>query len=169
MKRRDFLKSSSVAGAAAVSSWATGGALAQEVSPREFYELRTYEMQTGNRRAVLNEFLEKAFIPALNRLGSKPVGVFSVVSGSNGLNLFVLVPHASLESFLTAPAGLAADPEYPESRGAVSRQHHRRPCLHALRVDAVVGVQEPAQSAGPRRDGRQFAAHLRIAHLREPQ
>ena len=112
MRRRDFLKSSSVAGAAAVSSWAGGGALAQEVSAREFYELRTYEMQTGNRRAVLNEYLEQAFIPALNRLGSKPVGVFSVVSGSNGLNLFVLVPHASLDGFLTAPARLAADPAY---------------------------------------------------------
>jgi len=69
-------------------------------------------MQTGNRRAVLNDYLENAFIPALNRLGSKPVGVFPVVAGSNGLNLYVLVPHASLEAFLTAPARLAADPEY---------------------------------------------------------
>ena len=104
MKRREFLTTSSLAGGAVLSSWAGGEALAQEASSREFYELRTYEMQTGNRKAVLNDYLEKAFIPALNRLGSRPVGVFTVVSGSNALNLFVLVPHASLESFLAAPA-----------------------------------------------------------------
>ena len=78
--------------------------MAQPTSAREFYELRTYEMQTGDRKAVLNGYLEKAFIPALNRLGSRPVGVFSVVSGSNGLNLYVLVPHASVEAFLASLA-----------------------------------------------------------------
>ncbi|MFO7692821.1 MAG: NIPSNAP family protein [Vicinamibacterales bacterium] len=112
MKRRDFLKTSSMAGGAVLSSWGAREALAQDASSREFYELRTYEMQTGNRRAVLNEYLEKAFIPALNRLGSRPVGVFSVVAGSNALNLFVLVPHASLESVLAGHGKLAADPEY---------------------------------------------------------
>ena len=44
MKRRDFMKTSSIAGGAVLSSWAGGGALAQEASSREFYELRTYEM-----------------------------------------------------------------------------------------------------------------------------
>ena len=74
MKRREFLKTSSLAGGAALSMWPGRRAIAQS-APREFYELRTYEMQTGNRKAVLNEYLEKAFIPALNRLGSRPVGV----------------------------------------------------------------------------------------------
>ena len=115
MKRRDFLKTSSVAGGALFSPWAGGEALAQDASSREFYELRTYQTQTGNRKAVLNEYLEKAFIPALNRLGSRPVGVFSVVSGSNALNLFVLVPHASLEGFLASHGRLAADAEYQKA------------------------------------------------------
>jgi hypothetical protein len=111
MKRRDFLKTSSIVGGAALSSWVGGNALAQDVS-REFYELRTYEMQTGNRKTVLNEYLEKACIPAWNRLGVKPVGVFTVVSGSNALNLFVLIPYPSLEHFLSAPARMAADADY---------------------------------------------------------
>jgi hypothetical protein len=114
MKRRDFLKTSSIAGGAVLSSLAGSDVLSQE-PPREFYELRTYEMQTGNRKAVLNDYLEKACIPALNRLGNKPVGVFTVLSGSNALNLFVLVPHPSLESFLAAPARLAADAEYQKA------------------------------------------------------
>jgi hypothetical protein len=115
MKRREFLRTSSLAGGAVLSSCTGAEALAQEASSREFYELRTYEMQTGNRKAVLHDYLEKACIPALNRLGSRPVGVFTVVSGSNALNLFVLVPHASLESFLAAHGKLVADAEYQKA------------------------------------------------------
>jgi hypothetical protein len=54
----------------------------------------------------------------MNRLGSRPIGAFTVVSGSNALNLFVLVPHPSLESFLAAPAKLAGDAEYQKAGAA---------------------------------------------------
>jgi hypothetical protein len=111
MKRRDFLKQSSLAGGALVSGAAGGPG-------REFYELRVYEMQTGNRKAVLNDYLEKAYLPALNRLGSAPVGVFTVVSGANALCLYVLVPYPSLEAFVAAPAALAADAEYQKAGAA---------------------------------------------------
>jgi hypothetical protein len=114
MKRRDFLKTSSIAGGAVLASLGGREALAQDPS-REFYELRTYEMQTGNRKAVLNDYLEKAYIPALNRLGSTPVGVFAVVSGSNALNLFVLTPYPTLDRFLSAQGTLAADAEYQKA------------------------------------------------------
>ncbi len=114
MKRRDFLKTSSVAGTAALSGLAPRAAFSQP-DQREFYELRTYEMQTGNRKAVLNDYLSKAAIPAWNRLGIKPVGVFNVVSGSNALMLYVLIPYPDLQTFLSAPARLAADAEYQKS------------------------------------------------------
>ncbi len=117
MERRQFLITSSMAGGAVLSSWAGGNALAQD-SSREFYELRTYEMPTGNRKAVLHEYLDKACLPAMNRVGIKPVGVFTVVAGSNALNLFVLIPYPSLEQFLSAPARLAADAEYQKAAAA---------------------------------------------------
>ncbi len=114
MKRREFLKTSSVAGTAALSGWSATQASAQP-GQQEFYELRVYEMQTGNRKTVLNDYLSKAAIPGWNRLGIKPVGVFSVVSGNNALMLYVLIPYPSLEAFLTAPAKLAEDAEYRQA------------------------------------------------------
>ncbi len=111
MKRREFVKTSSLAGAAAVTLLSGSKAVAQQAG-REFYELRTYEMQTGNRKTVLNDYLAKAAIPAWNRLGIKPVGVFSVLSGNNALMLYVLIPYPSLEAFQAAPAKLAADAAY---------------------------------------------------------
>jgi hypothetical protein len=118
MKRREFIRTSSLAGGAVLSSWAAGEALAQGAGAREFYELRIYEMPTGNRKAVLNEYLEKAYIPAMNRLGSAPVGVFQVVSGSNALNLFVLTPYPDLGALTAAPSKLAADAEYQKAAAA---------------------------------------------------
>jgi len=117
MKRRDFLRASSVAGSAALALGLEGRADAQTAS-REYYELRTYEMQTGNRKTVLNDYLEKACIPALNRLGSAPVGVFNVVSGANALLLYVLIPFPTLDAFASAPAALAADPVYQKAAAA---------------------------------------------------
>lgn len=118
MKRREFLKSSSLAGGAVLSSWASGEALAQDAGARECYELRVYEMPTGNRKAVLNEYLEKAYLPAMNRLGCRPIGVFAVVSGSNALNLFVLTPYPDLAAFGAAPSKLAADADYQKAAAA---------------------------------------------------
>lgn len=111
MKRRDFLKHSSLAGGLALASL-PGGRLEAQGGAREFYELRVYDMQTGNRKAVLHDYLEKAWLPALNRLGIKPVGVFTVVSGAASMGLYVLVPHPDLQSFLTTPDRLAEDGEY---------------------------------------------------------
>jgi hypothetical protein len=114
MKRREFLKTSSLTGAAALSLRSGRESFAQQAQ-REYYELRTYEMPTGNRKNVLNDYLSKAALPAWNRLGIKPVGVFNVVSGSNALMLYVLIPYPDLETFQSAPAKLAADSEYQKT------------------------------------------------------
>jgi len=112
MKRRTFLKTSSLAGAAVLSGGSSLASMAAPAAGREFYELRVYEMPTGNRKAALNDYLEKAAIPAWNRLGISPVGVFNVVSGANALLLHVLIPYPDLEAFLATPAKLAADAAY---------------------------------------------------------
>ncbi len=114
MKRRAFLKTSALAGAAAAAMRPGSQAAAQQTQ-REFYELRTYEMQTGNRKNVLNDYLSNAAVPAWNRLGIKPVGVFNVMSGSNALMLYVLIPYPNLEAFLAAPGKMAADTGYQKA------------------------------------------------------
>ncbi len=114
MKRREFLTSSSLAGAGVLSA-ISGVDLRAEGQRQEYYELRVYEMPTGNRKALLNDYLSKAAIPAWNRAGIKPVGVFNVVSGANALLLYVLIPHPDLDSFQAVPARLSADAEYQKA------------------------------------------------------
>ena len=121
MKRRDFLAGSALAATAT----AAVSASAQEAGfggggqgGREYYELRTYKLTSrsaGGRR--LNAFLRDAAIPAWNRMGIGPVGVFSGVFGGEWLDLQVLLPHPSIDSVANATAGLLDDEEFTEAAG----------------------------------------------------
>jgi hypothetical protein len=74
MKRRDFMAASALAGLAPL-----GKLVAEECGSgeaRDIYELRTYHLDSEKQRAGLDTFLNDAAIPALNRIGIKPVGVF---------------------------------------------------------------------------------------------
>jgi len=175
MKRRDFLKSTSLAGGAVLAGL-PGGGLAAEAPAREFYEWRTYEMQTGNRKAVLHDYLEKAYVPALNRLGAKPVGVFAVVSGANELNLYVLTPHPTIESLVSVPAKLADDAEYrkaaaPYLSAAIENPAYVRYETTLLRAFPLVPrLRVPAETAGnkPRiLEVRVYESHSEAAAIKK--
>ena len=111
MKRRDFLASS----LAASATLATGGAAnAQENKPaaRDYYELRFYQLTNASKLKLMHSYLREAAIPALNRIGIKPVGVFNTVVGPISPSLHVLLPHRSMESVATLEERLRADAEY---------------------------------------------------------
>jgi len=88
---------------------------------REVYELRKYRLKDAASHDLLDAYLEKAAIPAWNRLGCKPIGVFgqmerkgklAATEAVEPLSVFVLIPYSSLEAFGGAAARLEADAEY---------------------------------------------------------
>jgi hypothetical protein len=92
---------------------AGGGAGAQTpaAAAPEFYVWRQYILKTGTQPRRLAEFLQAA-IPALNRLGHSPIGVFEVVFGLPTPSVFVLTPSTSLDHMLAIEAGLEKDAEF---------------------------------------------------------
>jgi len=111
MERRAFLAKSCVAGVASLGGGVLG---AQTVagavtSTREYYELARYEIETEQQKAGFDAFLSEAAIPALNRLGIKPVGVFYPEEGISPI--YVLLPHPSIVSFVTYIERLSEDQE----------------------------------------------------------
>jgi NIPSNAP len=113
MDRRGFL------GGSFAASWLLGapgvrGAEAAETgggASREYYELRTYRLRIGPQKKALDDFLRDAALPAWNRLGITPVGVFDTMLGPDAPSVHVLLTYKSLDSFASAPARLEADPE----------------------------------------------------------
>jgi hypothetical protein len=115
MKRREFIKGSLAASAVAGVSTLSHAAEKGQTTDRDYYELRAYRFKAGAKHDLLDSYLEKAAIPAWNRLGIKSVGVFTEMEPKDGPAVWVLVPHASLESFSTAWSRLNADAEYQKA------------------------------------------------------
>lgn len=113
MKRRSFLKKSITAVAlAGVGPAQFASAAETKTSGREYYELRAYRLQAASDHSLLDGYLEKAAIPALNRLGIKSVGVFTEVEPKESAAVYMLIPYSSLDTFATAAARLNDDSEY---------------------------------------------------------
>ena len=98
----------------------------------EFYVWRQYILKAGTQPRRLAEFLQAA-IPALNRLGHSPVGVFEVVFGVPSPTVFVLTPSSSLDALISIEGRLEKDAEF--MKGAT-------PYLDAAAADPVYVRQE---------------------------
>jgi len=114
MKRRDFL-TTGTAGLAALT--ATAAFAAEGQSKQELIEFRKYTVKDADKLAGLVAILDKALVPALNRQGLKPVGVFTPFPQNDNqrkfaLNVFVVFPHKTAESFISVNDKLLADSVY---------------------------------------------------------
>ena len=79
MNRRDFLASSiAAAGASAMGSDASAQSSSKPMP--QYYELRQYQLRTTMRQDFA-DYLKVVSVPALNRAGISPVGVFTVAVG----------------------------------------------------------------------------------------
>ena len=83
-----------------------------EAKGREFYQLRHYLLSSGPQRKLCDDFFRNALVPALNRLGITPVGVFAVSIGSGNSAFYVLMPSASAETLAVVETHLAQDSAY---------------------------------------------------------
>ena len=118
MKRRDFVTTSlaaaSVLSLGQVPIWAQKEEKEEneQAMTQEFYELRIYTLKPDSEATALHDFLREAAIPALNRLGSQPVGAFSPRDAGDAPLLYVLIPHASLQDSANLTERLADDDEF---------------------------------------------------------
>jgi hypothetical protein len=108
MNRRDFIAASGALGLGLpASQLPIPGQSVQ--SDQQLLEWMSYSLHVGARRNLVSEFYRDVAIPALNRIGIGPVGVFSVRYGQNQPTLYTLLPHSSMESVLNKSAALLED------------------------------------------------------------
>ncbi len=128
LDRRDFLKASLAASAsAALATQLVAETPSDAVADgREFYELRCYHVKADTRikvdanPALVDAYLEKAVLPALTARGLKNIGVFTELDVNKetstgtpkaGSPYWMLIPHPTLASFVTASGDLLSDPK----------------------------------------------------------
>jgi hypothetical protein len=127
MQRRDFLSSALAGSALGLSSGTAAPAQETSAGPREYYELRKYEMVSGPQTRITGKYVAEALIPALNRMGMKTIGAFDLFLGPQTPTLYVLIPSASLDSLVTAEMQLAKDEEYQRAGEAFLKAPAKEP------------------------------------------
>ncbi len=120
MKRRRFLAASIAASTLAAAGKAVGqtsstgaSATGAPVGPRrEFYELRRYNLFSGQQLKVTESYFAGALIPALGRLGLGPVGAFKLDIGPETPAYYLLIPGPSLDTLAELDLRLPEDSEF---------------------------------------------------------
>ncbi len=108
--RRDFMKNSIAVAAIA----GTSGSIAADApkNKQEHYELRVYHIKTAEKQVIVGDYIQKALLPALNRMGIGRVGVFKVLDKPEDFSVYVLIPFATMDAFADLSPKLLADSEY---------------------------------------------------------
>jgi hypothetical protein len=117
MDRRDFVTAGGLwlaAGAAATASQGSSSSRAPE-RVGEYYELRRYRLRRGPGQALMDTYLRTAAVPAWQRAGAGPVGVFSVMIGQDSPSFYVLLVHKNLDACASLAERLAGDTEYEKA------------------------------------------------------
>ncbi|MAZ27812.1 MAG: NIPSNAP family containing protein [Cytophagaceae bacterium] len=93
--------------------FAFGVSKAQE---QQYYELKTYILNSEKQVNTTDDFLQNAYLPALKKQGIGPVGVFKPVKEKDSsYHIYVLLPFDTMEDFTTLKDKLAADEDFQEN------------------------------------------------------
>ncbi len=156
MERREFLRTSCATGLAALTAGATAYgqdtprklpgesevAYRQRIArlpSREYFELRRYEIETEAQKAGFDAFAKEVAIPALNRAGIKPVGVFYPWEGISPI--YVLLGHKSPSSFTSLTQMLSQDEEFLQAGAAFLDAPASAPAYKRMEVQLMAAFE----------------------------
>lgn len=81
---------------------------------REFYELTLYHFSSVDQERVIDNYLEKALLPALHKMNIKEVGIFKPLANDTAKDkiVYILIPLRNAEQVTTLPLQLLKDKQY---------------------------------------------------------
>ena len=171
MRRREYLLGSAIA--AAASALPELSHPAKKPEKKHLLELRTYHFASPEKQRTFEGFLQVAALPAFNRAGSRPVGVFRLLAKDNpdlklaedSTDLYVLLPHESFESVAQLPARLSVDEAFQRAGEAIIHAPKSDPAFLRyesnlmLAFDGFPQVKVPTQAPGRLLQLRIYESH----------
>ena len=133
---------------------------------REYYELVVYNQVSTAKLRILDDYLSAALLPAYERRGIGPVGVFRPVYGGLSASTFVLVPHPDGSSALESRERLFADPAFLERAASFLRAPIADPAYVRMESSIMRAFAEIPRLELPddRDDGRLFELRIYESH-----
>jgi hypothetical protein len=136
-------------------------AVADDSDKPQYYELRIYTTKSQAQQLLVNDYWQNAAIPAYNRLGIQPVGVFTELADSETNKIYVLIPCDSLATFDSIPAKLGADDTYQRAAAAFLSAPKSNPAYERFSSSLLVAFNGMKHLALPLPDHKPNVFELR--------
>lgn len=87
---------------------------------QEFYSIKIYSFKTADQEAALDNYLQKAYLPAVHKAGIKHVGAFKPISNDTATDkrLYVIMPLTGTDQLLSLTSQLDNNAGYQQSGDA---------------------------------------------------
>lgn len=154
MQRRQFVAGSIAASAFAIAGPADGQASGQE--PRQFYQLRRYDLENGPQLKVAENFFRDALIPAAKRMGLGPVGAFALLFGEQTPAYYVLIPGPSIAALAELDLRLAADSAFLKAAAPFWNAKSTAPAFERVEVSLLAAFKGWPKITPPGASGKRI-------------
>lgn len=94
-----------------------------------YFQLKVYHFQTIEQEQVIDRFLEKAYLPAMHKLGFKEIAVFKPIDNNDKADklVYLLSASATLEKYASLDVDILKDKQYLESGKEYLDAAHNQP------------------------------------------
>ena len=109
---------------------------------QQYYDVRSYILGDKSDIDVIDQYLEKALLPALGRIGVGPVGVFtnSESDESGSERVIVVIPHSSADEIASTKAKIVEDPQYQVAAKSYLERTNQNPAYQRIESELLVAM-----------------------------
>jgi hypothetical protein len=115
----------------------------------QYYEIRVYTTKSEQQQKLVSDYWQTAGVPAYNRMGIQPVGVFTELQDSPTNKIYVLIPFDSLDAFAAVPARLAADTAYQAAAASYMALPKSSPAYERIESSLNIAFDSMKKLAAP--------------------
>ncbi len=130
-------------------AWIPAPAFAADSGKPQYYELRVYSTKSEQQQKSVSDYWQNAAVPAYNRMGIQPVGVFTELQDSPTNRIYVLIPFNTPEIFAGIPARLAADAAYQAAAAEYLARPKSNPAYERIESSINVAFDSMKKLAAP--------------------
>jgi hypothetical protein len=138
-----------------------GRTAAADSDKPQYYELRIYTTKSEAQQQRVNDYWQNAAVPAYNRMGIQPVGVFTELQDSATNKIYVLTPCDSLEIFAAVSSKLGADGAYQQAAAEFLSAPKSNPAYERFESSLLVAFNGMKHMVVPSPDKRPNVFELR--------
>jgi hypothetical protein len=158
MKRRSFVKSTMLGTVAAtvIPALSDAKSMNTDITTQDYYELRVYTLKDDAQQKLVDDYLQNAFIPALNRHGVKHVGAFTELKPEGQTRLYALIQYNSLAQVGNIDNLLDRDKDYAAKGAAYLNAPASSPAYERIESSLLKAFKHMPHLAVPEKKDRIF-------------